>query len=92
MGITEAGIRSLGFTEIPKDTKIKAFFNSIFIYNIEGIRLKDSKPKSIADIGFMGNEYSFALGHNSSKTTEIYTHVSKKAIDKIRNPVDDFFN
>ena len=32
------------------------------------------------------------LGHNSSKTTEIYTHVSKKAIDKIRNPVDDFFD
>jgi len=31
------------------------------------------------------------LGHNSSKTTEIYTHVSKKDIDKIRNPVDDFF-
>ncbi|MEA3295667.1 MAG: site-specific tyrosine recombinase/integron integrase [Patescibacteria group bacterium] len=31
------------------------------------------------------------LGHSSSKTTEIYTHVSKKAIDKINNPVDDFF-
>jgi len=31
------------------------------------------------------------LGHNSSKTTEIYTHVSKKAIDKIQNPVDEFF-
>ncbi len=31
------------------------------------------------------------LGHNSSKTTEIYTHVSKKAIDRIRNPIDDFF-
>ena len=31
------------------------------------------------------------LGHNSSKTTEIYTHVSKRAIDKIKNPVDDFF-
>ena len=31
------------------------------------------------------------LGHNSSKTTEIYTHVSKKAIDDIRNPVDKFF-
>jgi len=30
-------------------------------------------------------------GHNSSKTTEIYTHVSKKAIDKIKNPVDNFF-
>jgi len=32
------------------------------------------------------------LGHKSSKTTEIYTHVSKKAIDKIKNPVDDFFD
>jgi hypothetical protein len=25
------------------------------------------------------------------KTTEIYTHVSKRAIDKKKNPVDDFF-
>jgi len=32
------------------------------------------------------------LGHKSSKTTEIYTHVSKKAIAKIRNPIDDFFD
>ena len=32
------------------------------------------------------------LGHNSSKTTEIYTHVSKKAIDKIKNPMDEFFD
>ncbi len=31
------------------------------------------------------------LVHNSSKTTEIYTHVSKRAIDKIKNPVDDYF-
>jgi len=31
------------------------------------------------------------LGHNSSKTTEIYIHVSNKAIDKIKNPMDDFF-
>ncbi len=31
------------------------------------------------------------LGHESSKTTEIYTHISKKAIDKIINPIDEFF-
>ncbi len=31
------------------------------------------------------------LGHNSSKTTEIYRQVSKRAIDKIKNPIDDFF-
>jgi len=29
------------------------------------------------------------LGHESSKTTEIYTHVSKNAIDKIKNPLDE---
>lgn len=29
------------------------------------------------------------LGHNSPKTTEIYTHVSKKALDKIKSPLDN---
>ena len=32
------------------------------------------------------------LGHSSSRTTEIYTHVSKQAIDKIKNPLDSFFD
>lgn len=31
------------------------------------------------------------LGHSSSKTTEIYTHVSKDSIRKIRSPLDDIF-
>ena len=29
------------------------------------------------------------LGHSSSKTTEIYTHVSKKSIGTIRSPLDN---
>jgi integrase/recombinase XerD len=29
------------------------------------------------------------LGHNSSRTTEIYTHVSKKSIQQIKSPFDD---
>jgi len=28
------------------------------------------------------------LGHESSKTTEIYTHVSKKSLAKIKSPLD----
>ncbi|MDP3049298.1 MAG: tyrosine-type recombinase/integrase, partial [Thermodesulfovibrionales bacterium] len=31
------------------------------------------------------------LGHAHSKTTEIYTHVSNKALMKIRNPLDQIF-
>lgn len=29
------------------------------------------------------------LGHKSSKTTEIYTHVSEKSLQKIKSPFDD---
>ncbi|MGE3063296.1 MAG: tyrosine-type recombinase/integrase [bacterium] len=28
------------------------------------------------------------LGHTSSKTTEIYTHVSQKSLGKIKSPLD----
>lgn len=30
------------------------------------------------------------LGHNSPKTTMIYTHVSRTSLEKIKNPFDDF--
>ncbi len=29
------------------------------------------------------------LGHSSSRTTEIYTHVSTKSIQQIKSPFDD---
>ena len=29
------------------------------------------------------------LGHDSNKTTEIYTHVSKKDFHKFKNPIND---
>jgi integrase/recombinase XerD len=32
------------------------------------------------------------LGHSSSETTEIYTHVSKTNISKLKNSIDDIFN
>ncbi|RUT79991.1 tyrosine-type recombinase/integrase [Ancylomarina longa] len=32
------------------------------------------------------------LGHGSSKTTEIYTHVSKTDFCKFKNPIDDLIN
>jgi len=32
------------------------------------------------------------LGHNSSKTTEIYTHVAKTDFSKFKNPLDSMYN
>ena len=29
------------------------------------------------------------LGHESSKTIEIYTHITKKSWDNIKSPLDD---
>jgi integrase/recombinase XerD len=29
------------------------------------------------------------LGHESSRTTEIYTHITKKGLQKIKSPLDD---
>jgi len=29
------------------------------------------------------------LGHSNTKTTEIYTHITKKGLDKIKSPLDD---
>jgi len=41
--------------------------------------------------GFMGLNLGYIkeiLGHKSSKTTKIYTHVSNKDLRKIRSPLD----
>lgn len=32
------------------------------------------------------------LGHSSSKTTEIYTHVSEASFSKIKSPLDRLMN
>jgi site-specific recombinase XerD len=29
-------------------------------------------------------------GHKSSRTTEIYTHVSTKSLRNVKNPIEDF--
>ena len=39
-----------------------------------------------------GNDLQYIqelLGHKSSKTTEIYTHVTEKSLQKIESPFDD---
>ena len=55
-------------------SKLKALFGEALVVG----------PKSGIDPGYIQE----LLGHKSSKTTEIYTHVSKASLAKIKNPLD----
>ena len=69
----------------------KAAFNAGIKKNVTPHMLRHSFATHLLEQGTDLRYIQELLGHSSSKTTEIYTHVSKKAIDKIRNPIDDFF-
>ncbi|MCH7732818.1 MAG: tyrosine-type recombinase/integrase, partial [Candidatus Marinimicrobia bacterium] len=43
--------------------------------------------KSGTDLRYIQSR-NFGIGHKSSKTTEIYTHVSKQSIGRIKSPLD----
>jgi len=52
-------------------------------------RLRHSYAINLPDSGTDLRYIQELPGHKSSKTTEIYTHVSQKSIQKIRSSYDD---
>lgn len=52
--------------------------------------LRHSFATHLLEKGISLRYIQYILGHQSSKTTEIYTHITHTGIENIKNPLDDF--
>ncbi|PKM56421.1 MAG: hypothetical protein CVU98_11310 [Firmicutes bacterium HGW-Firmicutes-3] len=64
--------------------KVWLFENPLKDGPISGRTLQQVFRNSATDLRFIQE----LLGHSSSKTTEIYTHVSRASLSRITNPLD----
>ena len=70
----------------------KALINSKIKKNATVHTLRHSFATHLLDRGGNLRYIQGLLGHNSIKTTEIYTHISTENLRKIRNPLDFLIN
>lgn len=61
----------------------------------KGISVHSLRHSSVTHLLEGGTDLRYIqelLGHSSSKTTEIYTHVTEKSIKNIQSPLNRFMN
>ena len=70
MYVSKGMIEAMGFAEIPQGTEIEAFFNSVVVYSIQGINIKDLNTESLKDLSYKGSEFSLAFGNSVNEISQ----------------------
>ena len=74
-------------TSVGKIVKRSARLANI-IKNVTPHTLRHSFATHLLENGVNLRNIQVLLGHSSTKTTEIYTHVAKSSFENIKNPID----
>ena len=77
----------------PKPKEIKIELSETARKTLESFKLwMQSNAKYLLETGVDLRYIQGLLGHNSSKTTEIYPHIARTALAKIKSPLDHFID
>lgn len=70
MTFTKSAIERMGFKEISNGMELEATFNSLRVYQVEGITLKENGANSLADLCYKNQEFAFGFGNSLSEVCQ----------------------
>jgi len=79
------------YLHLTPDINRQQFYSSAAFAGCTPHPLHFSFATHLLEQGIWLRHIQVLLGHNISKTTELYTQVSVQEIGKIKNPLDDFY-
>lgn len=89
--LIEGSVKSKPYSGTSIEKMFKKYVGRVIKnHNFTPHSLRHSFATHLLDSGVDIRFIQEMLGHKSSRTTEIYTHVSMRSLESINNPLDDF--
>ncbi|MCK9305563.1 MAG: tyrosine-type recombinase/integrase [Bacteroidales bacterium] len=91
MCLIEGKFKGKSYSETSLEKIFHKYLYKVYKYHKFTLHsLRHSYATHLLESGVSLRYIQVLLGHKSSKTTEIYTHVSMTGLQNIKNPADDF--